>query len=313
MYRLWLVCLAAVALWAVQLSAQQAPTFRGTTDNVPVFVTVTDRSGRLVTSLTGDDFSVFDNGRRQPLTVFDSSPQPLRLIVMLDVSGSMYGNLPLLRAASEQLFTHLGPEDLALVGTFGATIDISPTFTRDAAELVAALPDEIRPDAPTPLWNAVDAALDAFGDVDGRRVVLVLSDGKDSGPLWMHRRYVTVIEVMERAQREEVMVYGVGLRSRLAPRARQGFIMSPADLAADLPDAALGTLALETGGGYFEIRASDDLGATFLRVVEELRSQYLLGFVPPDRDGKRHKIQVRLATRGLTARARKNYIAPKDQ
>jgi hypothetical protein len=82
-------------------------------------------------------------------------------------------------------------------------------------------------------------------------------------------------------------------------------------LVADLPDSGLATLALETGGGYFEIRPSDDLGATFTRVVDELHSQYLLGFAPPDRDGKRHKIEVRLGPRGLTARARKNYVAPK--
>jgi hypothetical protein len=110
------------------LFAQQAPVFRGTTENVPVYVTVTDKASRLVTSLAKDDFNVFDNGRQQPLAVFDNSPRPVRLIVMLDVSGSMYGNLAMLRAACGELFAHLGAADEARVGSFGQDIVISPAF-----------------------------------------------------------------------------------------------------------------------------------------------------------------------------------------
>src|SRR5213075_976239 len=88
-------------------------------DAVRVFVTVTDRDGRLVTNLGQDGFEVRDQGQPQPLTQFDNKPQPIRLVVMLDVSGSMEGNLPLLRAASAQLFARLLPDDVARVGTFG--------------------------------------------------------------------------------------------------------------------------------------------------------------------------------------------------
>jgi Ca-activated chloride channel family protein len=94
-------------------SPQQPPIFRGGSDAVRVFVTVTDRDGRLVTTLTRDNFEVRDEGKPQPLTQFDNSPQPIRLIAMLDVSGSMEGNLPLLRAAAGQLFSRLLPEDEA--------------------------------------------------------------------------------------------------------------------------------------------------------------------------------------------------------
>src|SRR5687768_17085814 len=90
--------------------AAQQPVFRGAGELVRVFVTVTDRDGRLVTSLEQEDFEVRDEGKPQPITLFDNSPRAIRLIVMLDVSGSMEGNLPLLRAASEQLLTRLRPE-----------------------------------------------------------------------------------------------------------------------------------------------------------------------------------------------------------
>ena len=294
-------------------AAPQQPVFRGTGDTVRVFVTVTNRDGRLVTTLKKPDFEVRDDGKPQPITLFDNSPQPIRLIVMLDVSGSMEGNLPLLRAAADQLITRLEPRDAARLGTFGKEIAISPSFTRDADELRRALPSAILFDAPTPLWRAIDEAMSAFGDKgDERRVVLVLSDGHDSGPAF-GQRYVSQIEVIDRARDEEVMIYAIGLRSRSRP-------MQPgigpgglkAMMVADLPDPGLARVAEESGGGYTEIRYGQDLAASFAAVVDELHSQYMLGFAPPKRDGKTHKVDVRVSTGGMKARGRKSYVAPKS-
>src|SRR5207247_2554436 len=76
--------------------------------------------------------------------------------------------------------------------------------------------------------------------------------------------------------------------------------------------AAVRTIADETGGGYFDLRAGDDLASTFARVVEELRHQYVLGFAPATLDGKRHKLDVKLSSPGLKARARRTYVASLD-
>src|SRR5688500_7181771 len=128
----FLMCGAlAVCGLVLTAAAQQQPVFRGVGDAVRVFVTVTDGDGRLVTTLARDDFEVRDEGKPQPITLFDNTPQPIRLIVMLDVSGSMEGNLPLLRAGTDQLFARLRPDDLVRVGSFGREVAISPTFTRD--------------------------------------------------------------------------------------------------------------------------------------------------------------------------------------
>src|SRR5687767_12333623 len=262
--------IVACILGTLAVARGQQPVFRGTGDAVRVFVTVTDGDGRLVTTLMRDDFEVRDEGKSQPITLFDNTPQPIRLIVMLDVSGSMVGNLPLLRAATEQLFARLRPDDRARVGTFGRDVTIGPWLTGDAHELRTALPDAIAPDALTPLWRAIDEAMDAFGDEgDARRVILVLSDGKDSGPLF-RQRVVSQVEVIERARRDDVMIYGVGMRSRGA-RARQPGIGPgglQAALTADLPDPGLARVAEEAGGGYLEIGFGQDLGAAFARVAD---------------------------------------------
>jgi Ca-activated chloride channel family protein len=303
---------AAACVIGAAVAAQQ-PVFRGTGDVVRVFSTVTDRDGKLVTTLGRDDFEVRDEGKPQPITQFDNTPQPVRLVVMLDVSGSMEGNLQLLREAADELFTRLRPDDVARVGSFGDDVDVGAGFTHEIRDLRAALPRSIAPDAPTPLWRAVDAAITAFGsEKDMRSVVLVLSDGKDSGPISFRQRYISQAEVIDRARREDVMVYGIGMRSR-GRRPPPGFGPGglQAALEADLPDAGLALVAEHTGGGYVEIRPNQDLGAAFARVAEELHSQYLIGFVPPRKDGKVHEVDVRVGQRGLKARARKTYLAAK--
>ncbi|MGH9409172.1 MAG: VWA domain-containing protein [Vicinamibacterales bacterium] len=308
------------------LSAEQQ-VFRGGADVIRVFTTVTDHDGRLVTTLSRDDFEVRDDGKPQPLTVFENTPQPIRIIVLLDVSGSMAGNLPLLRAASQQLFARLRPDDLARLGTFGINVAIGPDFTRDTAELLGALPERIPPDAPTPLWRAVDQGIASFGgnraaaterdDASSRPVILVMTDGKDSGPIDFRHDPSSQADVIDHARDANVMLYAVGMRSRPAPGQRAvmpgfGAAGLQAALTADLPDPGLARVAEETGGGYAEIRYGEDLGAAFERVADELHSQYLLGYAPPKRDGRIHKVDVRVTTKGLKARARKSYVAPRS-
>jgi VWFA-related protein len=227
----------------------------------------------------------------------------------------MEGNLPILREASQQLFSRLRPGDRVRVGTFGDDVTISDEFTSDPVALRRALPAAINPDAPTPLWRAVDRALDAFKDEgDERAVILVLSDGKDTSSMDLRpQRGASQAEVIDRARRDSVMIYGVGVRSRSRRPATPG--IGPGGLQAamvgDLPDPGLARVAEETGGGYVEIRPSEDLGEAFTHVADELHNQYLLGFAPPRRDGKVHDIEVEVARKGVTPRARRSYVAPR--
>ena len=157
--------------------------------------------------------------------------------------------------------------------------------------------------------------MDAFKAADDRRkVILVLSDGKDTGQLSFKQRPSSQAEVIDRARKEDVMTYAIGMRSRStrqmpSPGLGRGGLQ--AMMLADMPDPGLARVAEETGGGYIEIRFGQDLGAAFAGVADELHTQYLLGFAPPQRDGKVHDINVRVAKGGLKPRARKSYVAPK--
>jgi Ca-activated chloride channel family protein len=296
----WLAALAALA-W-VSVAAQEKPqessqVFRAAArTEVPIYATVLDGSGRLVPELQRGDFTVLDDGKPVELTQFSNAPQPFTAVVMLDTSASMTANLELLNFAAEQFFMRLLPVDRAQVGAFNDKIQLSGRFTNNRDELIKAL-DDLQIGNPTRLNDAIATSLDALESVDSRRVVLMFSDGEDTAS---KIRFGTVLD---RARDEEVMVYAIGLESEYFNGQR---------VQRSRPSRDLRRIAEETGGGYFELKKTDELAPTFTRVAQELRSQYLLGFAPATLDGKQHKLEVR-AKSGMTVRARKSYLATPDR
>ena len=315
-----LVLWALFALCAASLLAQQPPAFRSGAKTVAVYATVTDGDGRLVPDLLQEDFEVFDNGKPQPISVFSNEIQPISVVIMLDRSGSMQGNFRLVAAAAEAFIRRLRADDKARVGTFAAKIDIQPeAFTSDQDELIRRLQSDLAAGGPTPLWNATDAAITSLAKQDGRRVVLVFTDGMDN-PMNFKLNNLTLMDVMLRAQREDVMVYAVGLESRTPVGGspgpfggRRGGFGTMSRTMLQRPDPGLATLAAETGGGYFELRRAEDLASTFARVADELHRQYALGFEPAKLDNKTHKLEVKVRKPRMKARARKNYVASAEE
>jgi len=274
-----------------RLVAAQQPTFRVGAQNVPVYVTVTDANKRLVPGLTQEDFQVFDEKQPAPITIFDNQIQPVTVAVMLDSSGSMTLNLELLKQAAEQFVIRLLPEDKGRIGYFNDKIAFLSEFSNDRDMLIRSIKD-MQFGNPTRLYDSILFSLDELKPIDGRKVILSFTDGADTASR------SGMGEVLRRAREEEVMVYGIGLESRIMGMRTR-------------PDGALRKLAEETGGGYFELKETDELGPTFTRVAQELHSQYLLGF-EPQTDGKVRKIEVRVNRPGLTARGRRTYQAPRS-
>lgn len=294
-FRPSLPTLAMLALTGAVLAAQ-APTFRSGARTVAVYTTVTDADKRLVPDLAKEDFEILDEGRPQAIDVFVNETPPITVVVMLDTSASMTGNLKFLTLAAEQFLLRLLPEDRGRVGAFNDKIQFASEFTSDRDALVASLRD-LDFGNPTRLYDAIAAGLDELRGLEGRRVVLVFTDGDDTGSRTGYR------DVLNDARADEVMIYAIGLQSDY---------FNGVSRVRSRPDRNLRRLAEETGGGYFELEQTADLAPTFTRVAQELHSQYVLGFTPETLDGKVHRIEVRVRRRGMTARARRSYLATAD-
>jgi Ca-activated chloride channel family protein len=289
--------ICAVFLTAGSVLGQQA-TFKSGTSIVPVLTTVTDSQGRLVPHLEMEDFTILDNGKPQPITLFQNETQPFTVVVMLDFSFSMTTHLDLLRAATEQFILRMLPADKGQVGAFSDKIQFSGEFTNDRDDLVAALRD-LQFGNPTRLYDAIDASIDMMDEVEGRKIVLVFTDGDDTASK------KGMGSVLDKAKSTETMIYAIGLESE--------FPIAPGRMQRTRPDRGLRRLADETGGGYFELKKTTELAPAFTRVAAELHSLYTIGFNPTVLDNKEHRLEVRMKQSGHTGRARKSYIASADR
>jgi Ca-activated chloride channel family protein len=285
---------AIVAAAAIAIDAQ----IRVGTQTVALYVTVTDAARRLVPDLTREDFEVLDNGKVQQLTNFDNEALPISTVVMLDTSGSMTLALDLVKQAAEEFLMRMLPGDRSKVGAFNDKIEIKPAqglpFSNNRDQLIRALAD-LDFGYPTRLFDAIDFSITELEKSDIRKVVLVFTDGEDTASR------VKSGDVIERARTEDVMIYSIGLENDYF-NGQQRVRTSP--------DRGLRRLSDETGGGFFHLKKKDELGPTFTRIALELHSQYVMGFSPETLDGKVHKLEVRIKRPGLTARARKSYVAP---
>jgi Ca-activated chloride channel family protein len=288
--------IVACAVASAAVSAQQ-PTFKAGTQVVSLFVTVQDAQRRLIPDLQQDEFQVFDNDKPQAITYFDNSVRPINVVIMLDTSGSMTLTIDLLKQAAEQFILRLLPEDKARVGAFNDKIQINARWSNNRDQLVTDVKDLDYGNG-TRLWDAAGAALDELKTIEGRRVVLVFTDGDDTASK------MRLGDVIDRARAEEVMIYAIGLESNY---------FNGQTRVRTKPDSGLRKVADETGGGYFELTKASELAPTFTKVAQELHSQYVIGFSPAQLDNRVHKLAVRMKQPGLTARARRSYVAAADK
>jgi Ca-activated chloride channel family protein len=292
------VALAAGAATAGLVAQQPTPMFKTGTQVVSLFVTVADLQKRLVPDLVQDEFQVFDNEKPQAIVYFDNSIHPINVVVMLDTSGSMTLSIELLKQAAEQFMIRLLPEDKARVGAFNDKIQINARWSNDRDQLVTDIKDLDYGNG-TRLWDAVGTALDELKGIDGRRVILVFTDGDDT-----ESKTMNLGRVIERARTDEVMIYAIGLESRYFNGQMQ---------VRTKPDSGLRKIADETGGGYFELTKASELAPTFTKVAQELHSQYVIGFTPTQLDNRVHKLAVKMKQPGMSARARRSYVAAGDK
>ena len=200
------IATAACLLGATTLAQR----IKVTTQTVPVYATVVDGQRRLVTDLLQPDFEVFDNGKLQPLTNFVNETTPFTAVVMLDTSGSMTLNMEFVKHAAEEFLIRLLPEDKAKVGAFNDKIQVllrDEPFTNNRDRLIRIVKENLDFGYPTRLWDAVDESMAALEGEEGRRVVLVFTDGDDSASRKGRD------DVLDRAREKDMMIYAIGMQS----------------------------------------------------------------------------------------------------
>jgi len=312
----------------------QATQFRSRSDLVEVYATAVGRNGAGVHDLRGDEFQLYEDGKRREISVFSTMVQPLSVALVLDHSGSTDSEFVQVVQAAGEFIGRLFKEDRASVGTL---VWDCAAFTSDRATLVGTLQRPLPKDFGSPIWSATDRAMSSLTAETGRHVIVLLSDGADNQQEVMTQQppqpratreaanackradiseLRTLKDVMDRAERETAMVYAVRVSGHDpgggvaigAPSAGIGPTSPNPPLLEHDPGDNLAKLAKRSGGSVHELSDYSQLKTAFKVIADELHLQYLLGFVPKV-DGKRHDISVRVTRPGVTIRARESYRA----
>jgi Ca-activated chloride channel family protein len=284
----------------------QSPTFKSSVDMVPLTVTVTDPTGKYVTGLTGDDFTVFEDGVAQPLSFFASTDVPVDVALVLDASGSMGADLPIVKSAALGLVGELRSSDRGAVVTIKDSPAIPQPFTSDRALIEQAI-HALSTSGDTALYDGLYLVLREFererrATLQLRRQVLVLlSDGLDNAS------HLEFEDVMDLARRVGVSIYVIAIRGDATGTARHD------------PDGLIQTarytmvaVARESGGRCFFPTAVAELPAIYVAIAQELATQYELGYMParPGGDGAFRHVAVRVPLQtNVLARTRSGYYA----
>ena len=289
-------CWALLALASFCLPAQEL-TLRMDVRLVSVFVNVIDQNGAIVSGLTRENFALAEDGRPQQIAVFEHlSDLPLNLTLAIDTSGSVHKDMAE-EADAAKRFAHalLRPQDQMSLLQFATEVRELTPFTNKVSQIDHGL-GQLHGDWATSLYDAICLASGRLGGKEGRRVLVLVSDGDDTASTANYGKAV------EQALRNEVMIYSI--------------IDVPIEASAgrDLGgEHAMISLAEQTGGKSFYV-SDGGLGKAFARVSDDLRTQYLLGYYPKNQEPGRafHRLQVtipRAAAGAFSIRHRTGYYS----
>jgi Ca-activated chloride channel family protein len=285
-----------LAATPVAMTAQEA-TFHVDVKLVNIFVNVTDKNGSIIGGLTKDDFAVFEDNRPQQIALFErQSEVPLNLTLAIDTSGSVRKDLDE-EANAARHFAHdiLRPQDQMSVLEFATDVTELTPFTNNLSQIDHGL-SELRSDWATALYDAIRLGSERLGKRQGRKVLVLVSDGDDTA------KSSTYAQAVEAALRNEVMIYSL--------------IDVPIEASAGRDtggEHALITLAEQTGGKHFYV-GEGGLDKAFAKVSDDLRTQYLIGYYPqhqvPGADFHRVVVTVpRAAADEFNVRNKAGYYA----
>lgn len=296
------------------------------TTEVLLPVTVRDRYGKLVSTLTRNDFRIFEDGSEQRLSDMALRETPVDVVLMVDSSSSVSGNLDDFRHAALGFAEKLSLEDRISLIKFDDRIELLQDWTRSRLQLRRSL-DRVTPGMFTRFNDALLlAAKDQLKGGRVRHAVIVLTDGIDS-----ERGYATLAMALSALLEAQAIVYIVSnteierqskqaeLNNLLAgTKAVRSFNSLRVDdlreglRVLDESETRLAQLATATGGRLYKPKSFADLDSTYAEVADELRHQYTLYYSPSDktRDGRFRRVHVETTDKSLSASSRIGYFAP---
>jgi Ca-activated chloride channel family protein len=297
--RLRIIVAVLLASLSVMIAAQQreSPTFLASSSELVVLpVTVLDkRGGGFVTNLSRERFAVYDNGRRQDISLFTNEDTPVTIGLIIDNSGSMGRKMGEVIVGTTALARSSNPEDELFTVAFNdAVVEAGSRAVLTAAD-GTGLESQLRsmiPRGRTALYDALVAGLDRLEHgAQARKALVLMSDGGDNASR------ATLNEVLARARRANVTIFTIGLFDGDDPDRNPGVLKS---------------LAETTGGERFLPQSPSLVLQACTRIARELRSGYTIGFIPTDRDGAFHRVRVEVEPEKGTkvaVRTRPGYFA----
>jgi VWFA-related protein len=275
-------------------SSQERIQFRSTVEAVNLSVVVTDKKGRFIPDLAADDFLVFENRAPQELAFFTAEVTPVTLLVLLDASTSVRESVDSIKEAASNFVSKLWEGDQAIIADFNERVRFSSHFSDDVDRLVSTI-QSLYPSGWTALYDSVLLSLEKVSEAEGRKALLVFTDGDDSRSAGFGSE-ASAKDAVEGARSSEVTIYAVGFEGRGAG-VNKGFLKK---------------LSEETGGTAFFPKGIGDLNQSFEQIQDELHSQYRMAYVPSNngKNGEWRSIEVRVKDRDdLVVRTRQGYYA----
>ncbi len=303
-----LMIAVAAGIVAGAVPAAQVPTFKSGVELVSFAVTVLDKKGNFVTDLKEPDFEIYEDGTKQALKYFvpgsppDAAPAPakapLHLGVLFDISGSMEDDLELSRSAAIKFLKTLDDaEDMTLVD-FDTEVRVARYTHADFPSLVERIRSR-KADGFTALYDAVAVYLDSAASQEGRKILVLYTDGGDN------TSNISFSDTLTLLRASDVVVYSIG------------FVQHAGGASPQLR-SQLQQLAQLTGGQSFFPTSIKDLQGVYEKVRDEIRAQYSIGYLSSNlkQDGSWRKVEIKILRNGgkdLKIRTRKGYFAPYKQ
>ncbi|MBI3447378.1 MAG: VWA domain-containing protein [Acidobacteria bacterium] len=275
---------------------------------VEVYATVKTEDGRFVNDLKQESFSILEGGAPQKISLFTQERKPVQIVLLLDVSASMHRDQKITRAidAASAFVESLEPGDRVALVTFSDEVRVVQPFTSDRPAVLEVLAT-VEPQRGTALYDAIYAGVTLLGHEEGRRALVLLSDGQDQsfdgmGP-GSNR---TLEEAIDESLRQQVTAFTIGLGEQL----EGDFDFTRRHSALEV----LTKLASDTGGRFLKVERPGRLRSAFEKILDEMRFQYTLGYHPTNdrRDGSWRGLSVAVSRPRVVVTARKGYFAPGD-